>query len=180
MKVKLFHNFYEWNLSLFKDSSLILSPAWYKNLDRNHFTQNFGFVPSLLFRIILNFEPPFVFLSVLVVCKSFLCSHSSEMSWRFVSGQLFSMKTHCLQFCEIFLYLSYFFSTVYSLWRICPPDFLTSWACLILSFFFFLSAILLSSCRSTGVFPQLLLYFHIQENIFNFQELFLDLWVPYI
>lgn len=33
MKVKLFHNFYEWNLSFFKDFSLILSPAWCKNLD---------------------------------------------------------------------------------------------------------------------------------------------------
>ena len=34
MKVKLFRNFYEGNLSFFKDSSLMLHPAWYKNLDR--------------------------------------------------------------------------------------------------------------------------------------------------
>lgn len=33
MRVKLFHNFYDWNLySFLKESSLILSLTWYKNL----------------------------------------------------------------------------------------------------------------------------------------------------
>lgn len=94
--------------------------------------------------------------------------------WWFVLGQLFTMKTDFLQFCDIFLYSSHVFSSVSSLWN-SPLWFLNLLDLPYYLLSFFLSTIPLSSC--SWVFPQLLLFFHFCDHIFNFQELFLDLWV---
>lgn len=122
---------------------------------------------------ILNLLLPPPHTHFLEVCKSFLCSQSSEMWW-FVLGQLFTMKTDFLQFCDIFLYSSYVFSSVSSLWN-SPLWFLNLLDLPYYLVSFFLSTVPLSSC--SWVFPQLLLFFHFCDHIFNFQELFLDLWV---
>ena len=117
MKVKLFHNFYEWNLSLFKDSSLILSPAWYKNLDRKSLHSEFWICTFIV--IPYHFEfwtsfcfsfrfggmqvfPLFSFLwNVMTFClrATFFYENSlSSILWNFLILVLFLL--HCLFFVE--------------------------------------------------------------------------------